>query len=85
MPKETVSQQLYKFFSHRGKGNRPRADSLDNFTSEEIVQLISLIRGRNAHEIIVFANTYRVSSKEVTVQDIDECRRLLKVSEVQEG
>lgn len=76
---------MFRFFSETGRACSPRAKTLKNFTPEEIVKMLELIGGRDAHDIVAYANTCKVSSRLVTVEDVQQVMNMMRVKEIQES
>lgn len=73
--------QMFRFFSKKGKGNLVRNYVLDLFTTDEIVQIMNMGKGRGLHELAVFINTNPKTCLDITAQEVEECKKLLRVSE----
>ncbi len=76
---------MFKFFNAEGRGKLLRKKALEDFTSEEIVHLCQIIHGKDAHDIITYINTCRSGSKEISVEEVDEVKRLFTVKDVLES
>lgn len=78
---------LLIFFKDYGRGPKPRSHILGKITDEEILEVIRLVSGRTdvVHDILSYVNTHKTSSREVTLEDLAELRRLLAVSEVMDS
>jgi hypothetical protein len=85
MAKSKAADSMYRFFSSKGRAAIPRARTFQNFSPEEIFQLLQLVNGRDAHDAVAYANVCRSSSRKVTVEDVEQVANMLNVKEVQES
>jgi len=83
--KNKIVDGMFRFFSEGGREHSPRALTFKHFSPEEIVKILELVSGRDAHDIVAYANTCRVSSKQITVDDVRQVVNMMKVKEVQES
>lgn len=85
MAKNRAVEGMFHFFDNKGRANIPRARTFQHFTPEEVFKLLQLVNGRDAHDIVAYANTCKSSSRKVTVEDVQQVANMLKVKEVQES
>ena len=82
MNSKTRVKGLVRFFTARGRSGIDRKKTLDDFTPQEIVDLIRLLRGRDVHDLMAYINTCHSAAPEVTVDDVIEAKNLLDVKDV---
>jgi hypothetical protein len=85
MPKSKAADGMFRFFNNVGREHVPRARTFAKFTPEEIFGILQLISGRDAHDIITYANTCKSGSRKVTLEDVQHVADLFQVKEVQES
>jgi len=85
MPKSKAADRMFHFFNNTGREHTPRANTFKKLSPEEIHQILQLIAGRDAHDIVAYANICKVSSRKVTLEDVQQVANLLSVKEIQES